>query len=188
MSTGDPHGASRLLTLALALVAVAVVGCGPISGDETLAATGDAFLEPQGEEATGALVEVGSGDAFETPWRYGIYPTEPGWCTQIEVTGTVASQCVDVLPTGDAAFGAIGQSTSEEAGTEAVDGVVIGEIATVWLVFETGARLPATLMSLDQAGLEEKAFVGVVPPDETLTHLQALALSGEILETVDLRP
>jgi hypothetical protein len=171
---------------AAALAAVVLVGC--TIGGGTPEPTADGFLEPQGDEATGPLVEVGSGDAFDTPWRYGIYPTEAGWCTQIEVTGTVTSHCEDVLPVADAAFGAIGQEPSEAAGTEAVDGVVIGEIVTVWLVFETGARLPATMMSLEEAGLEEKAFVGVVPPDETVTHLQALALSGEILETVDLRP
>jgi hypothetical protein len=39
---------------------------------------------------------------------------------------------------------------------------------------------------LDPAGLEGVAFVGVVPEDMTVTHVQAMAASGEVLETYEL--
>jgi hypothetical protein len=63
---------------------------------------------------------------------------------------------------------------------------VTGEIVTVSLIAEDGRRMPATLMPLEPAGLEGQAFVAFVPPDITITHLQALVLSGEILQTYEL--
>ena len=57
---------------------------------------------------------------------------------------------------------------------------------TVWIIDEQLGRIPATLMPLDEAGLTGQAFVGFMPPDGTATHIQAVALSGEILATYEL--
>ena len=41
-------------------------------------------------------------------------------------------------------------------------------------------------MPLDEAGLEGQAFVGFMPAEATPTHIQAVALSGEILATYEV--
>ncbi|CAN5823785.1 hypothetical protein BH20CHL8_BH20CHL8_00990 [soil metagenome] len=177
----------RRLVAAAAVAALA--GCSGVAPDGTPGASpsSDPFLEPRETDATGPLVDLGAGESFETGWRYAIYPREAGWCTQLEVTGAVTSRCEDLLPSGDETFGSIGRETSDITGATVFDGVVTEDVATVWLVFGPTARIPATLMALEGAGPDGQAFVGVVPASQTLTHMQALALNGQVLETLDLR-
>ena len=73
-----------------------------------------------------------------------------------------------------------------ESGITPVEGVVTNDIVTVWIVDEQRGRVRAPLMPLDDAGLEGQAFLGFTPPDWTPTHIQALAMSGEILQTYEL--
>ena len=177
----------RRAVAAAALAALA--GCSGAAPDATPGASpgSDPFLEPREAGATGPLVELGDGESFETGWRYAIYPREAGWCTQLEVTGAVTSRCDDLLPSGDETFGTIGRETSDITGASVFDGIVTEDVATVWLIFGPTERIPATLMELEDAGPDGQAFVGVVPVSRTLTHMQALALNGQVLETLDLR-
>jgi hypothetical protein len=95
-------------------------------------------------------------------------------------------RCGAVEPAGDESF------VRYEAGVEvrdevtAIEGIVTDDVATVWLTLAGGARAPALLMSLEEADLAGQAFLRLVPPDVVVTHLQAVALSGEILETIEL--
>jgi hypothetical protein len=150
------------------------------------AAVPDGPLEAQGEEATGPVVELGSGVNEGLGWRYAIYPSEDGWCTQLETAAVTASGCGDILPADDRAFGSVGRGSALTGGVIPVEGIVTAETATVWLVNEAGFRMPAKLMPLEDAGLEGQAFVGFVPPDVTISHVQAVAISGEVLETYEL--
>jgi hypothetical protein len=109
-----------------------------------------------------------------------VYPSDDGWCTQLE-TGTAAmAGCGDVLPEEGRAFGGVGHSGP------IVDGIVTEETATVWVISEGGGRLPATLMPLEEAGLEGQAFVGILPEDAVPTHVMAVKFNGDVLETYEL--
>jgi hypothetical protein len=170
-------------------LAVTVAGCGftevvtPEPPDPAAIPSGP--IEAHGEEPTGPIVEVGSGQLQGIGWRYVVYPAEEGWCTQLETPSVVTSACGDPVPAGDQAFGSVGHGDGE-GDTTAVDGIVSADTATVWLIGEGGRRSPATLMSLEEAGLEAQAFVGFAPPGVTLTHLQAVAWNGRVLETYEL--
>jgi hypothetical protein len=95
--------------------------------------------------------------------------------------------CGSLLPEEGRAFGAVGQLQSQPGGIRPIEGIVTSEIFTVWLIDEIStARVPAILMPLDAAGMEGQAFVGFAPEGMEITHLQALRMNGEILETYEL--
>jgi hypothetical protein len=148
------------------------------------AAVPSGTLRPHGSEPTGDIVELGQGVALDHGWRYSIYPSDDGWCTQLELSGVSSAGCGDPLPAGGDVFGGIG--FGEAAGIQTVEGMVTADTATVWLIGEDNMRAPATLMSLEPAGLEHLAFVGFAPPDIVLTHLMAVARNGDVLDTIEV--
>jgi hypothetical protein len=144
-------------------------------------------LAPLGDDATGPIVELGSGQAEGLGWRYSIYPAGDAWCTQLEMGSLDSAGCGDLLPAGDAALGAVGASTLAPGDLQVVEGIATEDTFTVWLVEnESQRRFPATLMPLDEAGLDGVAFIGIAPEGMTVTHVQAMARSGEVLETYEL--
>lgn len=140
----------------------------------------------QGAEAAGPITVVGSGQALDLGWRYVIYESAEGWCTQLELVEVTATGCGDPLPAEGEHIGGVAVGSPIGEGVTPVDGIVSEEIFTVWIVAQNVGRLPATLLPLDEAGLGGQAFVAFMPPDMTPTHVQALARSGEILETYEL--
>jgi hypothetical protein len=172
---------------ALAVMLVATAGCTAVRVETPdPAAIPDGPLEAKGGEATGPVVELGSGVSEGLGWRYAIYPSGEEWCTQLETVAFTAAGCGDILPADDAAFGSVGRGEPQANGVTPIEGIVTAEIVTVSLIAEDGRRMPATLMPLEPAGLEGQAFVAFVPQDITITHLQALVMSGEILQTYEL--
>jgi hypothetical protein len=175
------------LVLVMALAACAPTAPGPTEPGAS-PTPADAFLRPQGpEEATGPVEELRSGVAFDTDWRFGIYPTADGWCTQLSVVGLVSARCGDLEPEAETIFRGVATQTSEATGATVIDGIVSKQVATVWLVAASQQRLPAVLIPLNEQGMDAQAFIGLMPPGVEVTHLQAVALNGAILETVDLR-
>jgi hypothetical protein len=142
----------------------------------------------QGAEATGPITSVGSGIIDERlGWRFVVYESADGLCEQLELAEVITTGCGDLLPADGDAIGGVSVEDPLEDGTTPVVGFVSDEIFTVWIIDqESGGRLPATLMPLEDAGLEGQAFIGFLPPDATATHIQALARSGEVLQTVKL--
>ena len=137
-------------------------------------------IEPEGGTATGPAVEVGSGVSSGIGWRYAVFPSADGWCTQLETVAVMSAGCGDVLPEAGKAFGSVSHSGS------IVDGIVTEETATVFLIINGLGRTPATLMSLEDAGLEGQAFVGIAAADANVTHVQAVKFNGDVLETYEL--
>jgi hypothetical protein len=140
----------------------------------------------QAAEATGPITVVGTGQTAELGWRYVIYESADGWCTQFEMVALTAAGCGDVLPAEGEHIGSVGVGQPLENGATPVDGIVSEEIFTVWIIDQQVGRVPAMLMPLDEAGLEGQAFVGFLPADATPTHVQALARSGEVLQTYEV--
>jgi len=177
---------TRRVALLLAAAVLAACQAVPIETPNRSAIPSGSIV-PHGADATGPAVELGSGRAFGIGWRYAIYPSGDEWCTQFETVGVATSGCGDLLPEEGRAFGSVGRLAPDSGIPGPVEGVVSEEVATVWLVDgETGGRVPAILMQLDDAGLEGSAFVGFTPEGMTITHLQAVKRSGEIVETFEL--
>jgi hypothetical protein len=172
----------------LATLLVVLVACTVAQGetpDPAAIASGDPVAK--GGEPTGPVTELGSGEAFDLAWRYVIYESDDGWCTELQMTEVISTGCgPDLLPAEGEHIGSAGALPPLENGATPVEGVVTNDIVTVMIIDEERGRLPATLMPLDEAGLEGKAFLGFMPADGTPTHIQAVALSGEILQTYEL--
>jgi hypothetical protein len=173
---------------AVAAFALALAGCAVTSvetPDPAAVPTGP--LEAHAGEATGPIVELGSGQNVGLGWRYAIYPSGSEWCTQLEMVAVTVSGCGDLLPADDRAFGSVGVADDLMGGVTPIEGIVTAETHTVWIVDEnTAMRIPATLMPLEEAGLEGQAFVVFAPPDLAPTHVQAVKENGDVLETYQL--
>ena len=170
---------------AAACMALALVACSDAPPAVTPSPT-DAFLVPQGREASGPVEELSEGEAFESTWRYGIYPTDDGPCLQLDLDGRVSARCDDLLPDDDAAFGTVGVVTSETTGATFVEGIASEAVATVWLIAGDQSRVPALLVPLAESGVDAQAFLGAATADARLTHVMAVAFNGEVLQTYEL--
>ena len=169
------------LRAAMAAAVVVLAGC-QIAQVETPdpAAVPSGSLEPEGAEAIGPLVELGSGSTAGIGWRLATFESNDGWCVQLETQSVTETGCGQVPAEEGRAFGIVSHSGP------VVHGVASEETATVFLVIDSLGRVPATLMALDDAGLEGNAFVGIAPADANVTHVMAVKLNGEILETYEL--
>jgi hypothetical protein len=151
----------------------------------------DAFLSGEpvaiGADPTGPVTELDSGLAFDLGWRYVTYEAADGLCTELQMAEVTTTGCGPdrELPDGEH-LGGVSVLEPLQSGVTPVEGIVSDEIVTVFLIDEQQGRLPATLMPLDEAGLTGQAFIGFMPADGTVTHVQAVALSGEILGTYEV--
>ena len=174
------RGARYLPLLALA---VAVSGCALVREvDPDPAAIPDGPLEALGADATGPVIELGSGRTFGVGWRYSIYESDDGWCTQLETTSVTSSGCGPIAPT-DSAFGGIGFSGDSPDGPAPIEGMLSAEVAEVWIEVSTGERIETRIMSLADAGLDGSAFVGFAPKNIPVRSVAALDVDGNVLET-----
>jgi hypothetical protein len=171
-----------------AILLVALAACTMTRVQETSpAASPSDEAVALGGEATGPVTLLGSGGASELGWRYVIYESADGWCTELQMAERTSTSCgPDLEPAEGDVIGSVGALEPLESGITPVEGVVTDDIVTVWIVDEVRGRVRAPLMPLDDAGLEGQAFLGFTPPGWTPTHIQALAMSGEILQTYEL--
>jgi hypothetical protein len=178
-------------TLNAVLVAVVIAACGAEAPAVTPTPEATPVPTPavHGPPATGAIIELGDGTAHELPWRYAVYPSDDGWCLQLDFGAFAGISCGTTEPAEGETFGSVNVTeTGEDVQLEAIDGVVSAEAATVWLVADggRGRRMPALLVPLDEAGIDAQAFLGLPPPGMNVTHLQAVAFNGRILQTYEL--
>lgn len=172
------------ITIPLALL-IGLTACAESGTSSAPSADGSAAASvPSGE-----LIELGEGPVLDTTWRYALQPGDEGTCLVLEADGTAATRCGDPMPAEGEVFGEIGWAAPELTAFQALEGFVTEDVATVWLLGEGGYRIPATLVSLDETGFDGVVgFVGFADARVTLTHLQAVARSGEILDTLELEP
>ncbi len=170
---------------ALVVAALALSACGPLVTESI-----DPAAIPSGSisagDATGPVVELGSGVSAGVGWRYAMYPVGDDLCTELEAANQSAGACGDLAPAEGAAFGSVSQDSLSGLGVSTVDGLVADNVVSVWVVMDEVDRVPATIMPLDETGLTGSAFVGMVPDERTITHLLAVAENGEVLETYEL--
>jgi hypothetical protein len=171
----------RGVRVALGVAVLVLAGCQIVQVETPdPAAVPSGSLEATGSAAIGPIVELGSGSSEGIGWRAATFESAEGWCLQLEMQAVTESGCGQVPPEEDAAIGMVMQSGS------IVHGVASEETATVFLIIDSLGRVPATLMGLDDAGLDGQAFVGIAPADANVTHVMAVKLNGEILQTYEL--
>ena len=175
----------RCLLVVMLLGALAGCGIATVEGPDP-AQIPSGPLPATGVEPTGEIVELGRGRALGVGWRYSIYPSADGWCTQLEMTSLTSSACGELPPSDGSVFGGMGRNGAGSEGPAPVEGLVSEEVAEVWLVPSDGQRIEAMLMPLDEAGLEGKAFLGFAPMDAAVRAVVAIDADGQELETRDL--
>jgi hypothetical protein len=137
--------------------------------------------QAHGPTATGPIVELGSGVTSGLGWRYLAYPSDDGWCAQLETAAVTETDCSGVEPAEGSAFGSVSRNG------RVIHGIATPDATTVWLVVNNTPTVPALLMPLDDAGLEGGvAFVGIVPTGTEVTHVMAVRFNGEVLGTHEL--
>ncbi len=176
------RGPRRLLAAAVVVTCAACTPTAVVTPDPAAIPTGP--INPS--DASGPVVILGSNVMEGRGWRYVIYPSGDAWCLMLETVIVSAAECGDLVPAEEEVFGTWSSDTEIGDGVTAIHGIVGDEVATVWLILENGARAPAQMFPLDEAGLSGTAFLRLVPADVVVTHLQAVAMSGEILETIEL--
>ena len=170
------------LVAALA-IAAAVAGC-QLTRVEEPAGLPPGAPEAMGSRPTGPIVVIGNGQSQGVAWRYSVYPSADGLCTQLE-TGTGASAGCGMLPDGDAVIDGL-SSGVDANGATIVNGLVGDRVAEVVLLLAGGAREPVVLMSLEGAALEGQAYVGFAPPGTRVQAIVALDDAGTVLGQLEV--
>ncbi|HUG74650.1 MAG TPA: hypothetical protein VMM81_03130 [Acidimicrobiia bacterium] len=175
----------RTRALLLAVAAVLLAGCqaAPVEEIPTPdpAAIPSGSPQAHGATATGPIVELGSGVMSGLGWRYLAYPSDAGWCTQLETAAAIETDCGGLVPDEGSGFGSVSENG------RVIHGIATPDAATVWLLVDNTPTVPAFLMPLSEAGLEGGvAFVGIVPTGTEVTHVMAVKFNGEVLGTREL--
>ena len=174
------------------MLALGLAGCGiaRVDGQPDPAEIPSGPLRAIAGEAAGPITEVGSGRTLGVGWRYAIYDSGDGICTQLELASVTSAGCGSLpLVPAESIFGGVGSNGDGGAASEfpaPVDGIVNNRVAAVWLVTDSGGRVPTTLMPLAGAGHDAKAFVGFTPAGEAAVGVVAVGAAGQVLETFDL--
>ena len=169
----------------VAVLPFALAGCALVREvDRDPAAIPAGPLEALGGEASGPIIELGSGRTFGVGWRYSIYESEGGWCTQLETTTVTSSSCGPLAPM-DSVFGGVGFGGTSDGGPAPLEGIVSRGVAEVWIETSTGEQIETRLMSLAEAELDAKAFVGFAPEHVTVSSVLAVDADGQVLEVWD---
>ena len=175
---------SLRLRMLVPVLAFVLAGCALVREvDRDPAAIPAGPLEALGGEATGPVIELGSGRTFGVGWRYSIYESEEGWCTQLETVTVTSSSCGPLAPV-DSVFGGVGFGGTSD-GPAPLEGIVSPEVAEVWIETSTGEQIETRLMSLAEAELDGNAFVGFAPENVTVRSVAAVDADGQVLEVWD---
>ena len=177
--------------MALGVLALGLAGCGiaQVERQPDPAEIPNGPLQAIGGEAVGPITEVGSGRTLGIGWRYAVYDSGDGICTQLELASVSSGGCgsLPLIP-AEGIFGGV-SSGGPGAPSEfpaPVDGIVSSRVAAVWIQTESGGRVATRLMPLAGAGHDAKAFIGFAPAGERAASLVAVDAGGEVLETFDL--
>lgn len=172
-------------TGAAVMASLLLVGCGLLP-----------IVEPIGEqqppiegmpERIGQEIELGRGKTLGGDWRYSVYRSDAGWCTQVEHRpGGGGSACGDHLfPPGILSLTGAGSGTGIP---DYLEGTASDEVATVWVEGGAGERVPTSLMSLAPAGLDGQIFIAWLPVGGDWESLVALDADGEELAREPIDP
>ena len=171
-----------------AILLVALAACTVTRVEETdPAAVPSGEPVAQGGEPTGPVTLLGSGGPSELGWRYIIYESADGWCTELQMAERTSTSCgPDLLPADGDSIGSAGALDPLESGITPVEGVVTNDIVTVWIVDEERGPSPGPAHAARRRRPGGPGLPRLHAAGRTPTHILALAMSGEILQTYEL--
>jgi len=176
----------RRALLVAAFGAVLVAGCAIAQVAEPDAgAIPDGPIGALGPGATGPITEIGRGRSNGFGWRYSAYESADGWCLQLELSMTAGSACGPPEPADGRVFAGV-SSGRISGGPAPVDGRVRPDVAGVWVEAVGGQRTAATMLPLDDVGMEWTAFVAVLPAGTEPARAVAVDAGGAVIEIFDL--
>ena len=161
-----------------ALLAVGLAGCG-------LLAPQVRPIDPAGgvPQPIGPKIEIGRGESLGVAWRYVVYQSDMGVCTEVEVAAGTSSSCGGGPPGPDAAGSAIGLMGigTASGGPTTIEGFATDEVVEVWVDLQDGDRVSATLMALAPAGMNGRVWLAFVPEGRLLQRVVAIGADEGIL-------
>ncbi len=182
---------AALAALAVLAAAFTLSACGiaTVEDGSDPASIPDGPLEARGAEAIGPVTELERGRTSGLGWRYSVYESADGTCTQLELDSFTSTGCGPLEEAfGDGVIGAVSHGGPGEGGDlpTPYDGLVRSEVAEVWLVTAAGQRIGTTLMSLADAGHDAQAFLGYAPAGANVSSVVATDAGGAVLGTFEL--
>ena len=169
----------RLSAPVSGLLAVCLAGCG-LLGPEVRP------IEPVGNmpQPIGPKIEIGRGESLGIAWRYVVYQSDVGPCTEVQLgSGGSNSSCGGAPPNPGQAGSSIalmGIGTGTASPTT-IEGFATDEVEEVWIELADGDRVPATLMALAPAGMDGQVWLAYVPEGRLLQQVVAIGPDGDVL-------
>ena len=172
------------------MIAAAWLRRSAVAALATTALAGCTLLTPQVEPVPpgdmaadfapiGPVIEVGRGNAMGRPWRFLVYESRIGTCTKIEYAdaGDGPTSCGGSIDGGPESVTLMGFGGAT-GGTWDFQGHASDDVVAVWIEYDDGDRVPATLMSLEPAGHDGSIFF-VTVEDGPFARVVGLDANGE---------
>ncbi|HEX2153931.1 MAG TPA: hypothetical protein VHL52_08130 [Acidimicrobiia bacterium] len=171
---------------ALVALITLLTACSVIQGRVGPDRVADGPPQALGLPATGPIIVIGQGVSHGVEWRYSVYESAEGWCTQLETGGGGGSGCGgDLVPAPGSVFGSYGWGSGGNDPVTA-EGTVTADAVAVNAIGADGRRFNAVLMGFQRVGFDTQAFVVLAPPGTDLDSLVALDANGEVLAREEL--
>lgn len=170
---------SALARAGLIVIVLGIGGCGFLPTDPQRMP--EEVVDPERDlQPIGPVVELGRGRFGGLAWRYVVYQSRIGTCTQLDwEEGAGGRSCGGEFgQTGDGSAMAL---MSVARGTDTpttVEGITTEDVAAVWMEHADGGRTPATLMPLEPLGLPGRVFLAIVAEGIDVTRAVALDEHG----------
>jgi hypothetical protein len=169
----------RLSAAVSTLLAVGLAGCG-LLGPEVRP------VDPVGNmpQPIGPKVEIGRGESLGIAWRYVVYQSDVGICTEVQLGSGGSSSSCGGAPPGQGQAGSAIALMGISSGTGSpttIEGFATDEVEEVWIELTDGDRVPATLMALAPAGVDGQVWLAYVPAGRLLQQVVAIGADGDVL-------
>ena len=99
-----------------------------------------------GGDATGPVTLIGEGQASGLGWRYVVYETAEGWCTELQLVEVTSTGCGSIPPPDGDVFGSVNVGEPLANGATPVDGIVSDDLHGLGPRGGDGQPLPAAAL------------------------------------------
>jgi len=166
----------RLSAAVSGLLAIGIAGCGLLGAEVR--------PDPAGNmpQPIGPKIEIGRGESLGVVWRYVVYQSDMGLCTEVELGSGTSSGCGGGPP-GPEPGSAIGLMSigSATGAPTTIEGFAADDVEEVWIELQDGDRVSATLMPLARAGMDGQVWLAFVPDGRRLQQVVAIGADGDVL-------
>lgn len=142
---------------------------------------------PVGPEPIGPVIIIGQGIVpGGAPWRYSVYESRDGWCTQLETGQGGQTNCGVSFDIPQGRHVVLGGGGSATGIRDSYEGLASTEVAEVWLEGPGEVRVATALMEPGPVGKEVRVFVAFVPARTPISWIVAFDESGVEVDRVEV--